>query len=94
MALFESVTDVDFVLPTGTLPKFTVDALTDKLPAAGAGLGVDVPAILVTAHPAVNRMASTRNMLRQHAGSGIACVLPWMLRTLIGYVSLKVSTER
>ena len=89
MALFESVTDVDFVLPTGTLPKFTVDALTDKLPAAGAGLGVDVPAILVTAHPAVNRMASTRNMLRQHAGSGIACVLPWMLRTLIGYCLVK-----
>ena len=85
MALFESVTDVDFVLPTGTLPKFTVEVLTDKLPAAGAGLGVDVPAILVTAHPAVNRMASTTNIVRQHARSGIARALPGKLRTLIGY---------
>ena len=49
----ESVTDVDFELPTGTVPKFTVDALTDKLPAVGAGLDVDVLAILVTAHPEV-----------------------------------------
>lgn len=90
----ESVTEVDFELPTGTLPKFTVDALTDKLPAVGAGLDVDVLAILVTAHPEVNRMPSMRNVVRQHARSATACALSWTLRRLIRYASLKVSIER
>src|SRR5215469_5690682 len=31
-APFERVRDMDFVLPTCTLPKLTVEALTDKLP--------------------------------------------------------------
>jgi len=92
-ALLESVMEVDFELPTGTPPKFTLDALTDKLP-IGARLDGDVAVILVTAHPAVNRMASTRKMVRQHARSCTAPALTWRLGTLIGIASLKVSTER
>ena len=61
--MLESVIEVDLVLPTTTLPKFTEDALTDRLP-VGVRFDVDVPAILVPAHPTVNRTFSIRKIVK------------------------------
>jgi len=45
---------MDFVLPTCTLPKLTVEALTDKLPGE-VGPDGEVGATFVPAQPKVNR---------------------------------------
>jgi len=53
-APFERVRDMDCVLPTCTLPKLTVEALTDKLPGE-VGLDGEVGATFVPAQLKVNR---------------------------------------
>ena len=59
---------MDFALPSCTLPKFSAELLGDRL-AVGVGLDGEVPAILVLVHPALNKVAKAKMVLKQYARS-------------------------
>jgi hypothetical protein len=73
-APFERVRDMDFVLPTCTLPKLTVEALTDKLPGevgfvGEVGFDGEVGATFVPTQPRVKRMDKINKRIELQASS-------------------------
>ena len=88
----------DFVLPTCTLPKLTVEVLTDKLPGdvgfdGEVGLDVEVGAIFVPAQPKVNRMEKINKSIELRASSENRRAPNWNWRKLMGMHLFKFSSK-
>lgn len=88
-APLDKVSDMDFELPTCTLPKLTVEALTDKLPGevgfdGELGLDGEVGAIFVLTQPKVNRTEKINKRIELHASSENRRVPDWNWRKLMG----------
>lgn len=89
VAPFESVRDRDFVLPTCTLPKLTVEALTDRLPGevgfdGELGLDGEVGATFVPTQPKVNRTEKINKRIELNASTENRRAPNWNWRNLMG----------
>ena len=97
-APLDKVSDMDFELPTCTLPKLTAEALTDKLPGevgfdGELGLDGEVGAIFVPAQPKVNRMEKINKSIELHASSENRRAPNWNWRNLMGMHLFKFSSK-
>ena len=66
--VFVSTSDIVFVLPVGTFPKFNAELLGASVPAAGEDEVLEgVLATLVLEHPALNNVIAIRTRTKAHA---------------------------